>query len=57
MAGPVDGLLLFKTRKECRSWIKGTLGYIAKRKDLRVEPHGWKVPKAVRVRVTISEEV
>lgn len=46
---------LFKTRKDCRAWIRLHYGYIASRPDLRTEPHGWRVPRAVRVHVTIEE--
>ena len=40
---------LFKTRREARAYISEKYGYIATRKDLRTEPHGWRVPVAVRV--------
>jgi hypothetical protein len=43
---------LFKTRAECRRWIEAEYGYIRIRKDLRNEPHCWRLPKAVRVKVT-----
>jgi hypothetical protein len=42
---------LFMTRKECRNWISKHYGYIKDRRDLREEPHGWRVPIAVKVRV------
>lgn len=42
---------LFNTRKECREWIEKDYGYIRTRKDLRAEPHCWRVPCAVRVEV------
>ncbi len=41
----------FRTRAECRAWIKAHYGYIAEREDLRREPHGWRLPIAVRVSV------
>lgn len=44
-------LPLFKTRSACRDWINKHYGYIRDRKDLRQEPHGWRVPQAVRVEV------
>jgi len=50
------GWLLFKTRDECRAYIKEKFGYIAKRRDLRTEPHCWRVPKPVKVRVELIEE-
>ena len=43
---------LFRTRRECRAWIDKHHGYIRGREDLRREPHGWRVPRAVRVTVS-----
>jgi len=43
---------LFRTRRECRDWIKLTHGYIKERQDLRDEPHGWRMPVAIRVELT-----
>lgn len=43
--------VIFRTKRECQSWIKERYGYIAKRKDLRTAPHHWRMPKAVRVLV------
>jgi hypothetical protein len=42
---------LFRTRRECRLFIMDKYGYIKDRKDLRQEPHGWRLPQAVRVKV------
>jgi len=42
---------LFRTRRECRAYIEGRYGYIRTRPDLRAEPHGWLLPRAVRVTV------
>ena len=50
-------LKLFRTRREARVWIEGKYGYIRNRPDLQIAPHNWRVPKAVRVTVTITEEV
>lgn len=47
--------LLFRTKAECQEYIKDHWGYIRKRRDLFKEPHGWRMPKAVRVVVTITE--
>jgi hypothetical protein len=41
--------LLFRTRREARKHITEKWGYIKDRKDLRVEPHGWRMPRAVKV--------
>jgi hypothetical protein len=43
-----------RTRRECRTLIREQWGYIAKRTDLRREPHGWRLPRAVRVRITVE---
>ena len=45
--------MVFGTRREARVYIKSKYSYIAKRKDLRTEPYGWRVPKAVRVCVSV----
>lgn len=52
-----DGInyVLFRTKKEAAQHIKDGYGYIAKRKDLHVEPHGWKMPIPVKVKVTLTE--
>jgi hypothetical protein len=42
---------LFVTRSEAREYIKEKYGYIATRQDLRAEPHGWRVPRTVRVQI------
>jgi len=44
---------LFRTRRECREFIKEEYGYIKDRDDLRKEPHGWRLPRAVKVQVVI----
>jgi hypothetical protein len=46
---------IFRTRKEACKFRDDEYGYIRHRKDLRSEPHGWRVPKIVRVIVTIKE--
>ena len=46
--------LLFHTRLSARLFIKERFGYIRGRKDLREEPHGWRMPRAVRVKVLIQ---
>lgn len=43
---------LFITKREATKYIQKNYGYIAKRKDLRVEPHCWRVPKPVKVTIT-----
>lgn len=51
------GPLLFFTRREARAHITKECGFIKTRPDLRAEPHGWKMPRAVRVAVTLREVV
>ena len=41
--------LLFSIRAEARAWANYKYAYLRNRPDLRREPHGWKMPKAVRV--------
>lgn len=46
---------VFYTRADCRKFIKENYGYIANRRDLKQEPFGWRVPTAVRVKVSVTE--
>lgn len=46
---------LFDTRQEARDVIKTKFGYIKDSPDLRREPYEWRMPRAVKVRVTIEE--
>ena len=52
-----DGTLpfLFRTRREAREYINEHFGYIRNRPDLQREPHCWKIPKPVKVRVELHE--
>jgi len=43
--------LMFRTRRECREYIEQRWGYIKTRKDLRAEPHGWRLPKPVKTKI------
>lgn len=43
--------VLFATRAAARDHARAKYGYIAKRKDLRSEPHGWRMPAPVRVKL------
>ena len=47
---------LFLTRAEAREFITDTYGYIRHRADLRREPHGWRLPRAVRVTIMQNAE-
>lgn len=40
---------LFRSRRECRDFIEREYGYIKNRPDLCQEPHGWTLPKPVKV--------
>ena len=42
---------LFSTRRKCLAYINERYGYIRDRADLRREPHGWRLPRAMRVEV------
>ena len=46
--------LLFKSKAATQAYIKQKYGYIARRRDLKKEPHGWKMPVAVRVAIIES---
>ena len=48
---------IFRTRKQANDFIREKYGYIAVRKDLRNEPHGWRLPKAIKVTITPTMEV
>jgi hypothetical protein len=44
---------LFTTRHEARLFIE-QFSYIRDRPDLRREPHGWRMPKPVRVKIMVA---
>lgn len=46
---------LFNTRKEARNYIEKLFSYIRNRPDLKAEPHGWRMPVAVKVKLTINQ--
>jgi hypothetical protein len=46
--------MLFESRRQARQFIKERWGYIATRPDFQREPHGWRMPCAVRVAVGIE---
>lgn len=46
---------LFRTRHECREYIKEKYGYIKSRQDLHQEPHGWRVPRPIIIQVIEGE--
>lgn len=46
---------LFRTRREAREYRRKRYGYIQRRRDLQAEPHGWKMPRVVRVAVKVVQ--
>lgn len=46
---------LFIRKGDAQEWIRKHYGYIAKRKDLRAEPFGWRMPKPVRVSIALRK--
>lgn len=53
--GHASRTLLFETRREALDYVETKYGYQRSRPGLRAEPHGWRMPKVVRVRVTVAE--
>jgi hypothetical protein len=49
-------IMIFHTRHEARKEIWIRFGYIKDRPDLKSEPHGWKMPKPVRIKLTVELE-
>lgn len=47
--------MLFRTREEAREWRDRHYGYIRHRRDLRDPPHNWRLPRPVRVTITVEE--
>lgn len=47
--------VMFTTRAEARAYIAEKYGYIKARKDLRCEPHGWRMPRAVPIIVSVTQ--
>jgi hypothetical protein len=52
----MDNLMpaLFTTRRAARAFRDKRYGYIAKAPDLRAEPHGWQLPRVVRVECRVK---
>lgn len=49
-------IMCFRTRRQARDHVKMHYSYIKDRKDLREEPHGWRMPQVVKVSVTVTED-
>ena len=58
LEGHLEQLLwgTFATRQQAQRWIEDHYGYIRTRPELRREPYGWRMPKAVRVTITVEEK-
>lgn len=46
-----DGWLIFRTKRECKEYIDEHWSYMKTRRDLRVYPHGWRLPKPVKIEI------
>jgi hypothetical protein len=47
---------LFSTRLEARYYINLKYGYLRDRPDLKQEPFGWMMPRAIKVRIEEIKE-
>jgi hypothetical protein len=47
---------LFRTRQEARNYINKYYSYIRTRTDLKAEPHGWKCPRPIKVKVILQDQ-
>ncbi len=43
--------VIFTRKRQAVAYIREHFSYIATRRDLRAEPHGWRMPIPVRVEV------
>ena len=48
--------VIFLTKRQAREYAREHYGYIARRQDLRREPHGWRMPIPVRVIIELESE-
>lgn len=55
MCGHAGLPIVFRTKREAQTYIRRQYGYIARRPDLKAEPHGWKMPIPVRVEICVKE--
>lgn len=49
------GYPFFFTRKEAREFRDKHYGDFRHRADLKAEPHGWRLPRVARVKITYAE--
>lgn len=52
--GPDCLPVLFRTRIAAREYIDKHYGYIRTRPDLQEQPHGWRIPVPVRVKINTT---
>ena len=45
---------LFVTRQDARSYRESRYGYLRNRPDLRAEPFGFRMPRVVRLRISLE---
>jgi hypothetical protein len=45
----------FRTRNAARDWRDRHFGYLRDRSDLKKYPHNWRLPRVVRVDITVTE--
>ena len=41
----------FRTRREARAWIVVNYDWLKRKPELRNEPHGWRMPSPIKVKV------
>ena len=46
---------LFRTRQQARDFREERFGYLRDRPDLKAEPHGWRMPRVVKVKIIVQE--
>lgn len=49
------GIRLFPSRELAREHVIVAWGYLDGRPDLKAEPHGWKMPRPVKVEISVKE--
>lgn len=47
--------VFFETKEKAKTFIKQRYGYIKDRKDLRQEPHMWRMPRPVKAILSLKE--
>jgi len=53
-AGDAQVACTFRTKRDAQEFIRENYGYIARRADLRKEPHGWRMPLPVKVLISVE---